>query len=300
MHRFLHILFILLVIPAIAGASELRLEKSSASVRVGDTFILSLSLDTQDEIINAFEGSLNFSPNLKLKDIRLAGSIVPLWISSPKEKEGNVVEFAGVLPGGYQGSTDDVSSAQRGNAFTLVFEALGEGVARVSFGPETAVYRNDGDGTRAALQASSASFPILASLGTASKDVFPEDTIPPEPFAPLIMPGEPFGYAGTVLIFSAQDKDSGILRFDVARSYNKYAREKGLSWQGAESPYALSQKDLDKYLFVRAVDRAGNTRMEILPPQIKSVKTFLHEWWLVVLGLLLFGAILYKRLRSRI
>lgn len=293
MKKSLNILVLLLLTPVFTGAAELRLVKSTPTVRAGDTFIVGLFLDTQSEVINALEGSLTFSPNLKLDSIRLAGSVVPLWVSPPKEKERGFIEFAGILPGGYQGSGDANRNASRGNMFTLVFEALRGGTAGISFGSETAIYKNDGSGTHGSLVAHAISFPIRAPSGPARIDVVPKDITPPEEFTPVVSSGEPFGHSDQVLIFTAHDKDSGILRFDVARSYDSSASDKELSWQEATSPYVITKKDTDKYVFVRAVDNAGNTRVETIPPQAWSFARFMYEWWIVLVALTLI-VILYS------
>ncbi len=287
MNLFLPIVCLLLFLPSFVEAAELRLETGMISPRAGDTFIVDLFLDTQSEVVNALEGALIFPSNLVLRDIRLSGSFVPLWVSSPYEKETGVIEFAGILPGGYQ---EQNSARPRGNVFTLVFQAQRAGVATITFTSQTAVYLNDGKGTRAGLTVAPLSLSIRPSSGSPQEAVLENDTLPPEAFTPLIVSGEPFGYAGPVLIFSTQDKDSGILRYDVARSYNRYAREKNLPWQETESPYVLTAEDADTYVFVRAVDQVGNTYRAFVPPQKPSIMTLLYTWWFV--GLVLFVGVI--------
>lgn len=295
MRTFFLIAFFLL--PATSFAAEFRFETAPVAPRAGDIFIVDLFLDTHSDVVNAFEGALTFSPNLGLRDIRLSGSLVPLWISPPKEKEAGVVEFAGVMPGGYQGSPPVPS---RGNVFTLVFQALDTGPATITLSPQTALYLNDGKGTRAELAVTPLSLILLPSSGLSQEAVLEKDVTPPEPFVPLRIPGEPFGYTSPVLIFSTQDKDSGILRFELARAYNKYAKEGNLSWKEVESPYVLAKEDADPYLFVRAVDRAGNTQVVVVAPERTSIMTLLYTWWPTLILLLFFGATLYRYCRSRL
>ncbi|MDP1722893.1 MAG: cohesin domain-containing protein [Candidatus Gottesmanbacteria bacterium] len=265
---------VLLLIPATSYAAELRLEQQPSSVSVEDTFVTSLFLRTGIDVINAVEGSIRFSSSLSLVDIRLQGSLVPLWISPPTEKEKGVVTFAGVLPGGYQGE---------GNVLTLVFKAVNKGTARISFGSDTMAYQNDGNGTSAKLFLSEVSFSIEASSGIPHTISLEEDTLPPEPFTPVVSSGEPFGLEGRVLIFTTQDKNSGIARYDIARSYYHKEKEKNLSWNLTESPYVFVSGDSTHYLYVRAVDRAGNTRIAVVPPQEFSIISFVLMWWAVLL-----------------
>ena len=298
MHRFLYTLLCLFLIPAFANAAELYFEGPS-SVRAGDRFTVDLFLDTEQDALNALEGTVRVSPNLSILEIRFSGSLVPLWVVPPEEKETGVITFAGVLPGGYQGA-GSAGSSGRGNVLTLLLEARAAGVAELSLGADTAAYVNDGQGTRAALTAAALEFPIYAPLGPAQKEAMPEDTTPPEPFVPLIVSGAPFGYADSVLIFSTHDKDSGIARVDIAHSYNAYAVEGNLSWQEAQSPYVITKANEDTYTFVRAVDRAGNARVVVVPPQRTSIIALLYTWWLIVLLLLFCGATLYRYRRSRL
>lgn len=281
---FKTLLMLLLVAPAVASAAQLHLEKSATVVRVGDMVVITLLLDSTTSAINAFEGSLHFSPNLALQDIRYSGSLVPLWVERPEEKETGTVTFVGVFPGGFQ---------EKGNLFTLVFAARRAGIANLSFGHDTKAYLNDGSGTQASIITPAVlSFSILLSTGAPHTLVL-DDTTPPEPFTPLIVPGEPFGYSGSVLVFTTQDKDSGILRFDIARSYNRHIQEKDLSWQEVESPYVLSLQDADQYIFVRATDHAQNTYTATVPPQKTSISLFGAPTWFILLFLILLGASLY-------
>ena len=268
-------IIVLLILPATSFAAGFQLEQQPGSVKVGDTFTATLSLRTDFDVINAAEGSVHFSPTLALVDIRLQGSLVPLWVSSPIEKEKGVVSFAGVLPGGYQGE---------GKIFTLVFKAVEKGTGRIFFGSDTTAYQNDGKGTAATLSLPTLSFSIGTPSGTPHTVNLEEDVSPPESFTPVVSSGEPFGLRGSVLIFTAQDKNSGIARYDIARSYFQQAKESSLTWIVTSSPYVLASGDNTRYLYVRAVDRAGNTRVEIVPPQEFSIIAFMLAWWPVLIG----------------
>ncbi len=284
-------LIILLFFPTASFAAEFQLEQQLSSIRAGDTFTVTLSLRTDADSINAIEGTIHFSPILSLADIRLQGSLVPLWISSPTEKEKGVVSFAGVLPGGYQGE---------GKIFTLVFKAAKKGDAHLSFGSDTGAYQNDGKGTAAKLSLPELSFSIGTPSGTPRTVNLEEDVSPPESFTPVVSSGELFGLTGSVLVFTTQDKNSGIVRYDIARSYYKRANENSLSWSMTASPYLLIPGDSTQYLYVRAVDRAGNTRMEVVPPQEFSVIAFMLAWWWILLLVAMAGlVVLFVRFQKQ-
>lgn len=288
MHYFFFIALLLFPVPSFAA--EFTLGQPSDAVRVGDIFTTSFSLHTGTDVINAIEGSVHFPPSLSLTDVRLQGSLISLWLSSPAEKEKGIVSFAGVLPGGYQGEA---------KIFTLVFKAVQKGSARLSFGAGTAAYQNDGKGTIAKLSLSPLSVPVGTSLGTSHTVTFEEDALPPESFMPVISSGEPFGLSGLVLIFSTQDKNSGIERYDIARSYSPRAKEDRLSWRVIESPYVLVSGDSTRYLYVRAVDREGNTRVEVVSPQEFSSIAFVFTWWVLILVVAVGGVILLTRFYRR-
>lgn len=287
-----------LLVPSLASAATLRFTESPIPVHAGDTIAVDVFLDTGNDILNALEGSVNFSFDLVLRNIRYSGSIVPMWVTQPTETQTGMITFAGVIPGGYQGTGQGSS---RGNVYTLVFTAHTVGTAHVSFGADTKVYQDDGNGTLAALSTPSLSFTILPAGATAHTVDLAVDATPPEAFTPLIVPGEPYGIKGSALIFSTQDKDSGVAHFDIAYSYNRNAHEQDLSWTTVESPHAIVGADAGKYIYVRAVDDAGNTRVEVVSPMRMTVIGVLHQWGsAVMLFAVLIAVLVYLRSRYAI
>ncbi len=287
-------IFIFLLLPAFAGAAELNMKMNTQPVHTGDTFTVGVSLNTQRERINALDGKLTFSHNLKLSGIRLEGSLIPLWIISPTEKVLGTVSFAGILPGGYESTTTQkVFTQSHGNIFTLVFTAISSGIARVAFGSQTSAYLNNGKGTHAQLATPILTFLIDTISASKQKIVVPVDKTPPEPFTPIITSGKPFGYSGKVLIFIAQDKGSGILEYEIAHSYVKNPNLSNLSWQSVKSPYKLLPGDGDKFLFVRAIDKDYNVRVSIVSPQYISIDSILYRWWFIGSIIFIFSVILF-------
>lgn len=285
MKKFLLTFFVSCLLPLSVSAATLHLMNGTNPVHVGDTFVVGLDMDTGPDSINAIEGALHYSPqSLTLRDIRLTGSIIPLWITPPASHAVGEVSFAGVIPGGYQGSGHLPQTLKgSGDVFTLVFEAEKVGTTDVSFDPETSVYRNDGNGTKASLSAAPLSITIASALPTPQVADIPTDTVPPESFVPSIVAGTSVGAKGMVLVFTTQDKDSGIDYYDVARSLWGNEQTKQLSWVRVESPYVLTNDDAAQYLYVRAVDTSGNTRVAIVAPQNRLQNIFDKVWWIVVL-----------------
>lgn len=287
-------IFVFLIFPAFAGAAELNMKINMQPVHIGDTFTVGVSLNTQRERINALDGKLTFSHNLKLSGIRLEGSLIPLWIISPTEKVPGTVSFAGILPGGYESpTTQKVLTQSHGNIFTLVFTVISSGIARVAFGSRTSAYLNNGKGTHAQLATPILTFPIDTISASKQNIGIPVDKTPPEPFTPIITSGKPFGYSGKVLIFIAQDKGSGILGYEIAHSYVRNPNFSSLSWQSVKSPYKLLPGDGDKFLFVRAIDNDYNMRVSVVSPQYISISSILYRWWLPGFIILISGIILF-------
>lgn len=274
MRYFLFI--VLFFFPAIAYAAEFRFERQVLPVQVGDTFIVQVVLQSVSDAVNALEGSVRFPSSVALVDVRLRDSLVPLWLSAPAVQEEGRVHFAGVLPGGFTGD---------GNMFTLVFKAVRAGNAQLSFGNDSVAYRNDGLGTPTALSLHTDAVRIYDASGALrSADIAPDITAP-DPFTPEVVSGTLFGFKGRTLVFTAQDGDSGIAGYEIARSYLGGAREDTLSWSPTNSPYSFAQGDSIRHLYVRAIDRAGNTRIAEVPPQDFSIIALLLAWRYVFLAI---------------
>ena len=266
----------------------------------GDSFTVGASLDTGDERINAVEGSVRFSPSLSLIGVRLAGSVVPLWVTPPSETQPGVVSFAGVLPGGYQASPAAGESPDpTGNLFTLVFTARKKDNPELSFGLDTTLYRDDGNGTRISLPAEKQIIRIGDSSPVPRTISLMSDTLPPEPFTPSVVSAEPFGQKGRALVFTAQDKDSGILRYELASSYWPHADQAKLLWEEVQSPYFFKEGDTLSYLYIRAVDHQGNTTTALIPPTDFSALAFLATWWMYIVAFIAFAVILSRYLARR-
>ncbi|MBX9765491.1 hypothetical protein K2X83_02530 [Patescibacteria group bacterium] len=278
---------ILFLLPFSAHAASVTLS-APEEANIHSEFAVEVFLDTEGYSVNAVEGGILLPEGVSLKDVRYQGSVVSLWLEKPGERENGVVSFAGVIPAGYQASPDRNG---KGNLFTLVFSVPREGEATFSFANPVA-YLNDGEGTARPASKGSARVRIVAS---GAKETYGSsaDAYPPETFVPEIVPGEPYGMTGDVLIFATQDKDSGVAGFDVGSSLVGFLPEVLVSWVSAESPYQLSEENLGKYLFVRARDAAGNARVAVLPPREPGLMSILMTWVLPAgIALALIGFIL--------
>ena len=288
---------VVFVLPVSVQASQLRIVASEDTLKQSDTFEANIFLDTKSEYINAIDGFLVVPSGLTVREIRFDSSVVPLWVEAPKAVAGGV-SFAGVMPGGYKGSPE-IQENSHGNLFVVVLEAQRAGSYTLSFRSGTSVYIDDGFGTKDSTSFVSSKVSVASSVGGEAHVTLAEDTLPPEPFMLSLSSGEPYGIEGEVIVFSTQDKNTGVDHFEVAQSYNKFAR-RGLSWSTTTSPYALSGMDEGTYIFVKAVDGNGNFEVARLAPRSYSFYAFVYTWGLYVgAGLVVLTAFVIHFIRRK-
>jgi len=250
---------------SIAKAAELRFVTQTQEINIGQQFQVDLVIDTEQKSINAFEGKIVFPSNLiEIKEVRDGNSIVNFWIERPSINSKSYILYSGITPGGFSG--------QNGLIFSLVFESLKEGQGAIEI-QNTKLLLNDGLGTESSLTVKNLEFRIqdletTEPLYPKSYILYPpKDTDPPDSFTPKIA-NDPTLFDGKhFLVFATQDKISGIDRYEIKETRNKKIGAWITRWRVAESPYILQDQDLRSYIFVKAVDNAGNERIEIIVPQ---------------------------------
>ena len=90
-----------------------------------------------------------------------------------------------------------------------------------------------------------------------------------------------------------QDKGSGIEKYQVKET--KYRIFTSAKWLDSTSPYILKDQDLRSFVYVKAIDKYGNERIEkILPRNPLSWYENFENWFIIVLVLLV--AITYKKI----
>jgi len=252
----------------------LYLEPASGEYQPGDTFIIEIRLDSEQEYINAVECNLSFpSDILEVQDFSRGNSILTLWVENPafSNQEG-LVSFAGGVPGGYEG-TDGLLGrivfrvASKFNFNTPVEIKLQQ--------KNSQVLLNDGLGTPAKLTTKGAEFTILSEIPEVSKDEWleelEEDNIPPEAFEIEISQNSSVFEGKYFITFSTTDKQAGLDYFEIVeadeRGYQRGTTRKA-EWKIGKSPYLLEDQSLRSIIKVRAVDKADNVRIaEYIPPK---------------------------------
>jgi len=126
------------------------------------------------------------------------------------------------------------------------------------------------------------------------------DTTPLEEFEPQIGQ-DPTVFGGKYFLsFAAQDKTSGVDRYEIAETPRILSRFiKNEKWKTAESPYLLEDQQLRSKISVKAVDKAGNERIaEILPPYKVTWKDIVISL-LILIGIWVIWWIIKKKVESR-
>lgn len=325
---------ILLVAPSFAAqAATLYFTPSSGSNGFGDVFAvdMKIDLDSADECINTVQGVVGFDNDyLEAVDFSGGESILSLWIDLPKTGDmpnanhEKRIKFTGGIPGGYCGKIpgDPGESNIIGKIIFKVkdfkADAVPKPVAKVFFLDGTQVLLNDGLGTAAKLVLKESDFTITEQQAEQKKEwdgIKNEDNIPPEPFVIEIQRSASMYNGKNYLIFNTTDKQSGIDRYEVLETRfddngegNSWfpwfgAKKAEPEWKPGNIPYILEDQTLSSNIKVRAIDKAGNERVEEYfikesKPASKSPMRFVPFVLLliVVMILALFG---FRKVRSR-
>lgn len=279
----------LALMPVLASAAEFNLTSQTQEIRIGDKFEVGFFVNTEEEYINAIEGKIIFPEKLlELKEIKDGNSIINFWIERPRSDSAGGIIFSGITPGGFK--------SENGLIFTLVFEPKEKNKGRIEF-LEIRALKNDGLGTPADVSTRPLEFEI------AEADLAPEESIeikardyePPESFAPEIARDE-FMFGGKwFLVFAAQDKGLGIGRYEVKEQKRARIWQK---WETTESPYVLKDQELRSHIFIKAVDKAGNERIAVLPPRMPLFWYENYLIWGIIIASIAFIYLVYAIWRN--
>lgn len=284
MYRYLIAGGLLLFLPGTLLAAELYIETIPTVPREGEELIATLFVDTAGKTINAVEGSISFSSNLKPIQVYYGSSFIPLWLKAPKIS-GDSIAYAGVIPGGFKGSLSSQWKGYRpGKLFTVVFVARETGPAWLQVNRETTVLLHDGNATEDTVIVRDSDLEVRESADhddaeSSSTPLQWDDSEPPEPFEPVVVqyPNKRFGGVWQ-LVFVTQDARSGVAYYEVKEGDRPFVR--------AESPYRLKDQGRNVDIVVRAVDQAGNMREVVVPNENESAwydNMWLREMLLVIL-----------------
>jgi len=243
-------------IPGVASAANIYLETTKNTVSVGDIFIVSAKIDSNETSINSVEGDfvleLN-NENLVVNDFSLAKSILSLWPRTPSlSNDGKTISFVGGVPGGF-----DLDKAI---LFNIILEANKEGDIKIS--PKNiAVFANDGKGTRVQVEVNDLEIKVLPKNEALAPNnewsaLVSSDKTNPENFDIVIGKDATLFEGKRFAFFTAVDNQSGISYYEVSEN-DKLAIRSG-------SMYVLeNQGEGDINLKVTAYDKAGNKTISV-------------------------------------
>lgn len=260
MTKFQKFIFIAITffLPLGVYAQSLLLKAPKTTYTVGDSFQVTLSINTEGKQINTIAGTIKLpTSRFQIIDTRYGSSILTLWVERPKiNVSAGTIIFAGGLPGGFSGSSGPILS------FGVKAKSEGTGEIKLS---DFSVLLNDGLGTEIknlSLGALKLTISKVAPQKAPTPKYIPlPDTIPPESFIPLVSRHPTIADNKYFVSFSAVDKDSGISRYEIrerpliiTRITTKF--DKGP--ETGETSYILKIQHWPTEVVVKAYDQAGN------------------------------------------
>lgn len=253
MHNYF-ILFLtvfgLMIFSVPAEAAVVTIDSDFNTLHVGDVFTVDLFVDTEGQTLNAIEMELIFPEELLEYVSNDDGeSPVSLWIDKPFYHDLNLITLAGITPGGF--------IDREVNVLTITFKAkkIGQGNIEIS---KADLLIHDGLGTAA--NVTKQNLHISVSEGESEIAYNAVDDEVPESFTPEVIQDADVFEGAYALIFATEDKGSGIDHFEIKEGFFS-------TYTLAESPYKLKHQSLDQKIYIKAIDKLGNQRVEIFYPQ---------------------------------
>lgn len=263
--KYFSLLLVLGFLPVLANAQSISLSSSKSSYEVGDSILITVSVDTGGQSINTMGGVVNFSVDtVSVSDVRYGNSVISLWVDKPTADNNiGAIKFTGGVPGGYSGSS--------GTIFTFIAKVKKQGSTTFSLN-DVHVLANDGSGAEISgvkrpsltikITPASAS-PVSKPTSTPTpKPILQSDQISPETFVPLIGHSPSISQDAYFVSFFAVDKDSGVSKYEVQETpagLSIFGDIFATEWKPAISPYVLKYQKWGSRVRVKAIDQSGNT-----------------------------------------
>lgn len=230
-------------------AMSVYFEKDVQDVKVGDTFIINTYIDSENTEINGVDGVIKIDGNVDLLNMSVAGSVFDLWPNKPSLKNQEI-SFVGGSPSNVFGKKNKI--------FSFAVKARDIGKVNISL-KQADVFLGDGKGTKLASMGKSMLFDIGKSNNVVKNElselILNDKTLPKDFKIEL---GRDYSmYDGKYFIsFYTTDNESGINRYEV--------RENNLPAIRSTNSYVLEDQSLKGFVEVKAIDNAGNIRIELL------------------------------------
>lgn len=300
-------------------AAFLYFDPTDVSLARGDSVTVGLRIDTdENECINTVDAVVYYDPTIKAVDISRGDSILNVWLEDPVINETeHSITFAGGIPGGYCGRVPGDPSLTN-VLLELVFRSPGFTIgaeenssARIWVSDSSQVLLHDGLGTNATLRLQDAHISLLDTAGNTPTDTWRDevqaDNDLPSDFA-ITLTKDDNAFSGKYfIVFNAVDKQSGIDHYEVMeepfKEFDTFAWGRAdAPWIITESPYVLTDQTLNSTIRVKAFDKAGNERIEVLVPDtaLRSMSRDALVTAIVIGGaVLLLGALIFFAIWKR-
>ncbi len=264
--------FLLLVSVMPASAARLYFEPQESFIGYKGDFWLAINIEAEDSI-NAAEIGVYIPKNIQLYDANEGGSIINLWTVKPVfDETSRLLTFAGIIPGGFANN--------KATLLLLKVKAIGNGNALFSFDKsKTIIYLNTPNGIKDDLILENVKLSIAPGKENIAVGTFDYDV--PESFVPEIARDNNIFGGKWFLVFTTQDKGSGIDHYEIQEN-RKEKMEVG-RWRQIESPYLLEDQELRSYIYLMAIDKAGNQRLIKMMPK-NPLELYTNYWlWGIIL-----------------
>jgi hypothetical protein len=241
--------------------------------------------------INALEGAVDVPLSGEGLDVSDAGSPVQFWIERPHLSDTkDKITFAGIIPGGFSGE-----------AVLFYVHTKADSTKFTINKNETRMLLNDGAGTADTIKVgASQPLPLQFVLRESG-----DDKVAPNPFAPTkaLLPTESGDTES--LVFTAHDNESGVERYEIAYSpVSVDPSDPSLVWESVNNPSTLLPGQSKKFIYVKAIDRAGNIRIAEVAPSSRISGLLMHNIMLFfgiisIVCVFVFSALFFLRRRSQ-
>jgi len=270
-------------------AASIYYQTSSQNIGVGDTFVVDVLLDTEDQKINAIDGKISIkseSEKFAIKDFSLAGSEFKYWPQQPSlSLKDGIISFVGGIPGGING--DNI------HLFKIIVLGKSSGNVSLSLNSATA-YINDEKTSLISLKGDSLSIKIneqdKSNIQNEWDSIISQDKTKPYNLSVELTQDQSVFDGKKFLIMSALDDESGVDYFEV--------KEGDLPSVISGSTYILQNQEDDQKITVTVYDKAKNFQTTTIGSK-KSFDLFLLFIVLIIICLIILLTIIVLRKRRK-
>ncbi len=252
-----------------AHAAVISFRTNTQNVHIGQEFSADVLFDPEGADVNAIEMTVSLPENIVFVDSNDSSSLIQMWIDHPSlEADGKTLKLSGGIIGGFSGLIDPFSPDTRkpGKITQLTLRGVGPGISILDIGSAKA-YLDDGSATE--VRVTSIPGTVTVDNQTISSQLPASgDTESPLTFIPILEKNSLLFGGSYTLVFNTEDTNSGIDHYEV--------KEGDGPWTRAQSPYELKDQGLHGPILVKAVDRAGNEKVEsvAIPQTVETIPNF--------------------------